>query len=284
MNVSRLYGTAKTCANDAELLQGDLADVVLIASLAKDQSKHIVSALNHGKAVFAQKPMVTNFEQFAMLQVALAQHPDTPVCIDYHRSFAPFIQKIKSVLEKRTSPLVAHYRMNAGLDQSTQKGGGAGSIIGQACHIIDLLCFLTDARPRAISVEALNVERNDLFPTDNFSATINFDDGSICSLLYTALGNEQLGKERMELFFDSKSIVMDDYKRLVGFGLPPSFDETNYIADRGNEALLTAFFDGLRQQKPLSPIARERLERVVQLTLLIDKLACQGGGSQGVSL
>jgi predicted dehydrogenase len=46
---------------------------------------------------------------------------------------------------------------------------------------------------------------------DNFAATIRFDDGSVCQLLYTALGESSWPKERMELFCDQKVFELDDY-------------------------------------------------------------------------
>ena len=57
-----------------------------------------------------------------------------------------------------------------------------------------------------------------LLPTDNFSAQIRFDDGSCVHTVYTALVMPGLGKERMELFFDCKSIVMDDYVHCKDLG------------------------------------------------------------------
>ena len=151
-----------------------------------------------------------------------------PFCVDYNRSFAPFIEKIKKEVSERSSPLVIQYRMNAGFipkDHWVQTEVGAGRIIGEACHIFDLFVYLTDSKPVAVSVEALKPENDNLFPTDNFSVQFSFADGSICALLYTSLGHKGLSKERMEVFYDSKSILMDDYKVLQGFGLPSSFSE-----------------------------------------------------------
>jgi predicted dehydrogenase len=183
------------------------------------------------------------------------------------------MQKIKWEIAKRSSPLVIHYRMNAGYiagDHWTQTAVGAGRLIGEACHIFDLFCFLTDSHPVAVSVEALKPATNNLFPTDNFSVQISFEDGSICSLLYTAIGHSGLGKERMELFVDGKSIVMDDYKTLHGYGTAQSFDETAITPDKGHEFLLKKFFSSLQTEQKVMPISTERLMEVSHLTLVIE--------------
>jgi predicted dehydrogenase/threonine dehydrogenase-like Zn-dependent dehydrogenase len=285
LNACKLFGGARALVNDHDLFNDDLVDVVIIASPHKYHCEQALRALEHGKAVFLEKPMVTDFEQFERLRTFLDNHKQAPFCVDYNRSFAPFIQKIKKAIEKRHSPLMVHYRMNAGFiskEHWVQTDIGAGRIIGEACHIFDLFCYLTEAKPVSVSVEALHAATDDIFPTDNFSTQITFDDGSICSLLYTALGHAGLGKERMEIFYDSKSIVMDDYIKLQGYGLPHNFNEVTKHADKGHKNLISLFFNQLRQPQFTAPISLQRLNTAAQLTLMIDKLACEGGGSKQI--
>lgn len=278
VNVSKLYGAAQALAHDDELFAQDLIDAVVISSSHKLHCDQALKALAHGKAVFLEKPMVTDFDQLARMKEFFKKHPNMPFCVNYNRSFAPFMLKIKTQVSKRKTPLAVHYRMNAGYIGG-QAQVGSGKILGEASHIIDLFCFLTDANPIAVSVESLHTQRTDIFPTDNFTAQISFDDGSICSLLYTALGHASLGKERMELFFDGKSIVMEEYTQLYGFGISSSFNETVSTPDKGNEGLLRLFFKGLHKKNE-SPIPFARLFKVAELSLIIDQLACEGGGTK----
>lgn len=287
LSISKLYGAARALSHDDELFSDDLVDVVVIASPHKFHCDQAMRALKSGKAVFMEKPMVSDYEQYARFATFLHRFSDAPLCVDYNRSFSPFMQKVKRSIEKRHSPLMIHYRMNAGYiskDHWVQSDIGAGRIIGEACHIVDLFCFLTDSKPLAVSVEAMHTAKDDIFPTDNFSAQITFEDGSICTLLYTSLGHNQLGKERMELFFDGKTIVMDDYAQLHGFGFPNTFHETTVAPDKGHEALLNQFFDSIKQPSFVPPISFDRLALVAHLTLMIDALACQGGGTKEIGL
>jgi len=283
-HTSRLYGAAKTCIYDDDLFQEDIVDVVMIASPHKYHADQACKALQQGKAVFVEKPMVVNFEQLRQMRSLLQQQEQSlPFCVDYNRSFAPFIKKIKRVVQERRAPLMMQYRINAGrIPQAhwIQTDIGAGRIIGEACHIIDLFCFLTEAEPVSVSVESLHASRDDIFPTDNFCAQIRFDDGSLCSLFYSALGHSQVSKEYMEVFFDSKTIIMDNYKSLHGFGLPPWFDEVASWADEGHKALIDLFFDALKRDVFVPPISFSRLDIVAYLTLIIDQLVCEGGGTK----
>lgn len=283
LTLSRLYGAAKSLVDDISLFKEDLVDVVVIASPHKYHCEQAMHALQNGKAVFLEKPMVTDVHQLDILMKYLKEHDQVPFCVDYNRSFSPFIQKIKQAISKRNSPLVIQYRMNAGFipkDHWVKTDVGAGRVIGEACHVFDLFYELTQAKPISISAESMITQNEHLFPTDNFVTTINFSDGSLCSLVYTSVGHEALGKERMEIFFDSKSIVLDDYKELIGYGLPRSFNSKQRFPDKGHHALMQQFFTELRSPVFTPPISLQRLEDVARLTLLIDNLVCDGGGNK----
>ncbi|OQA35389.1 MAG: 4-carboxy-2-hydroxymuconate-6-semialdehyde dehydrogenase [Candidatus Dependentiae bacterium ADurb.Bin331] len=283
MNISNLYQAQGSFNHENYLFEQDLVDAVVIASPHKFHCEQAMQALERGKAVFLEKPMVTDFEQLERMYDFLKKHQQIPFCVDYNRSFAPFMQKIKKAITQRRSPLVVHYRMNAGFipkDHWVQTEVGAGRIIGEACHIFDLFCYLTNSFPVAVSVESIKPSTDDLFPTDNFSAQFSFADGSVCTLLYTALGHAQLGKERMELYFDSKAIVMDDFKTLTGYGLSRSFDQKTNNPDKGHEFLLGQFFAQLKKETFTPPIDIERLYKVAHITLVVDQLACAGGGNK----
>ncbi len=284
-NVARLYGARHTFISEQDLWVDDCVDSVVIASPHKYHCAQALNALQHGKAVFLEKPMVTDFDQLKQFKDFLTINPDVRLCVDYNRSFSPFIQKIKQAVATRSTPFVLHYRVNAGYipkEHWIQTDVGAGRVIGEACHIIDLFCYLTDAQPISVSVEALHAGEQDIFPTDNFTAHIRFSDGSICSLLYSALGSSELGKERMELFYDSKTIVMYDYTTLCMYGSRKAsvFDETTAWPDKGHETLLNNFFYALKHNTYEAPISIDRLLTTAELTLIIDKLACEGGGEQ----
>ncbi len=285
INTLNLYKAAKACADYTDLLKEDLVDAVVIASPHKFHCAQTIDALSHGKAVFIEKPMVTTWDQLHDMRNFLKSHDQARICVDYNRAFSPFIQKIKGVLNSRKQPLIMHYRMNAGFiskDHWTQTDIGAGRIIGEACHIFDLFYYLTDSKPIAVSVESMQSSDENIFPTDNFSVQVSFEDGSVCSLLYTSVGHKKLPKERMELFFDGKAIVMDDYVSLQGYGLYPGFDEFNRPQDKGHQALLQQFFAAIEKNTFEPPIDYKRLDLVAELTLVIDALACKGGGMQHV--
>ncbi len=62
--------------------------------------------------------------------------------------------------------------------------------------------------------------------------------------------------------------------------MPSSFAETTPFPDKGHALLLNQFFTSFRKGQSASPISWDHLNMVAELTLIIDQLACQGGGVQ----
>jgi predicted dehydrogenase/threonine dehydrogenase-like Zn-dependent dehydrogenase len=282
--VAHQYGVARTCTYD-ELFADDVVDAVVISSAHRLHASQTLHALQNGRAVFVEKPLATDFAQLEALRNFLCHYPNAPLCIDYSRGFSPFMEKITTVTSKRRAPLMVHYRINTGFvpkDLMMHGDAGAGRIIGDACQIIDLFCLMVNAQPVMVSVEALHASRDDLFPTDNFVASLSFEDGSVCSLIYTTLGSSESGNERMEIFFDGKSIVVDDYVGLYGFGVPSWFNETMNAPDYGKKVLMKNFFKELKKTVFEPPIPFDRLLLSTKLTLIVDQLACEGGGTKSL--
>ena len=283
LNIGKIYGAKKTVINEEELFNDEHINVMFISAPHRLHCHQTITAMDQGKAIFLEKPMATDLDQLNILCSYLQKNKNAQFCVDYNRSFAPFIQKIASYTKLRTSPLIISYRINVGFiakEQWIQRQMGSGRLIGEACHIFEMFLYLVNAQPIAVSVESLKPTNNYLFPTDNFTAQISFADGSICTLLYTSLGHVGMGKERMELYFDSKTIIMDDYVSLEGFGLPFSFNENVKHPNTGHEILISKFLQAIKKDEYIPPISIDQLRKATELTLIIDQLALKGGGEQ----
>ncbi len=283
MNIAQVYGAQKTIINEQDLFDDDNINVVFINTLDRMHSDQAIQAMEKGKAVFLEKPMATDLDQLNTIYNYLQNNKSAQFCVDYNRSFAPFIKKIDNYTKLRTSPMMISYRINVGFiakEQWLQRKMGSGRLIGEACHIFEVFLHLVNAQPISVSVESLKPTNSYLFPTDNFTAQVSFADGSICTLFYTSLGHVGMGKERMEVFFDSKTIIMVDYVSLEGFGLPFAFNENVKQPNTGHESLINNFLRAVKEDEYVPPISIERLNLATELTLIVDKLALKGGGEQ----
>jgi hypothetical protein len=84
----------------------------------------------------------------------------------------------------------------------------------------------------------------------------------------------------MEVFFDGKSIIMNDYLQLQGFGLPKSFNQSSKTQDKGHEALLQEFFTAAQTANSKPPIPYQRILIATKISLIVDELVRSGGGSR----
>ncbi len=295
--LARVYNAATVHNDYRTLLDNQAIDAVVIATPHALHTDQAIDCLAAGKAVFMEKPACVTFEQLDRLKIFLAQHPDALLCVDFNRSQAPLINNIKAALEPRTTPLIISYRMNVPFLPSTnwqQTPANGGRLIGEACHIFELFCTLTGSTPRTIAVNGIRHPHNDLMITDNVVVTVTMQDGSCCSLVYTSIGNSTMPKERMEIFFDGKAIIMDDYRELKGYGLAlrstksevglaKGFDKKVSAQDKGHGQMLKQFFTAIRTPGTALPITHERIIVATEMALIADTLARQGGGMKDIN-
>jgi len=205
-----------------EILADSDIDLVLIATRHNLHGPMVLQALEAGKHVFVEKPLAVNEQELAKISEFYCRHPDGPVLMTgFNRRFSPAICRAAEILSSRTTPIVANYRMNAGyisLSHWVHTEEGAGRNIGEACHIYDLFNYFTNAEAVEIHAASIAPSSRQWARNDNFVATVSYQDGSVCSLTYTALGDKSHAKERMDIYADGKVISLDDYTNLVCAG------------------------------------------------------------------
>lgn len=284
LQVAKQYGAVKSGNDFNEVLTDDAVDAVVIATPHALHAAQALACLQAGKAVFMEKPTAVTHQELLHLEQFLSQNSTVPFMVDFNRSWAPYIQAIKRAVSQRATPLLITYRMNAGflpLTHWIQSSKNGGRVIGEACHIFELFLYITDATPVSFMVQTLG-RRDDALQTDNVSVQIHFNDGSLATLFYTSQGNTKLEKERMELFVDGKSFVMNDYKELQGYGITSKFNQKSSTQDKGHQALLEQFIKAATDAKYLCSDEYKKLQvRMLlasKLTLMIHDTAVVGGG------
>jgi predicted dehydrogenase len=139
----------------------------------------------------------------------------------YNRRFSPHITHIKKLLSTRSNPTVITYEMNAGyipLNHWVHGSEGGGRNIGEACHIYDVFTYLISSEYTKCVVSKLKPKTNYYSALDNFSVSFEFRDGSIATLIYTAIGSKRYPKETMRVYYDGKTITMTDFKETIAHG------------------------------------------------------------------
>lgn len=264
------FGADYATSSYEDVLSDPDVDVVLIATRHHLHAQQTQAAIQAGKAVFLEKPLALTQAELEALVTALEQH-ETPLMVGFNRRFSPAAQRLHAALAGRQSPLMMLYRVNAGylpLDHWTQGPEGGGRIIGEACHMLDLCQFLVNgAAPVDVTATAIQPRMEQISGKDNMSITVRYEDGSVATVLYTALGAPAFGKEYIEVFGDQKVFVIDDFKTLRGYGVP-GVEWSAAIADKGHVAELEAFARYLRGETA-APISLAELMATTEITLQV---------------
>ncbi|MGE0560906.1 MAG: bi-domain-containing oxidoreductase [Flavobacteriales bacterium] len=256
-------------ANTDDILNDPKIDLVLIATRHDSHAELVLKSLKAGKHTFVEKPLAVNQTELDLIKEFYNQPGEKPVLMTgFNRRFSQFATEIKKHTDKRINPLFIQYRMNAGhipLDQWVHEHGGR--IVGEACHLIDLMTFFTESKIASISVEKISPNNDKISATDNVSIVLKYEDGSVCTIQYFAVGSKQVSKEYMEVHFDEKTIIMDDYKTLKGFGV--KLNEISLTrSDKGQKEELESLYNTLKGNANW-PIALWDMIQTTEITFAI---------------
>jgi len=264
------YGASYATTNYKELLKDRNIDMVLITTRHNLHARISIDAARSGKAIFVEKPMALDKKELDEL-ISVLEKTKVPFIVGFNRRFSPFAVRIKDIVIKRVNPMIISYRMNAGYiptEHWVHSTEGGGRNIGEACHIYDLFGYLTESKFLDIEASGIKPATEQFVSNDNFSTSIRFEDGSLCSLIYTALGSKSVPKERMEIYVDNKIIYLDDYKDLKVFGSREKGLETK-AKGKGHYEELLKFGKSIRDNKSLIPLWQ--LNQATRISFEVEK-------------
>jgi predicted dehydrogenase/threonine dehydrogenase-like Zn-dependent dehydrogenase len=272
--VAEKFGADYFTTDIEDVLKDENIHLVLICTRHDSHSELSLKALNAGKHVFVEKPLATTKEELEKIEsfYKTNEKESKPLLfVGFNRRFSKYATEIKRHTSSRVNPLFIQYRMNAGYipyDNWVHESGGR--IVGEACHIIDLMTYLTESTVQSISVESLDPTNEKYHSSDNKSVVLKYADGSISNIQYFSCGSTELPKEYMEIHFDGKSIVMDDYKSLKGYGL--KIQETqSTISQKGQLEELHVLYDCLRGPTNRWPIDLWDIVQTTKASFLINE-------------
>jgi predicted dehydrogenase len=123
---------------------------------------------------------------------------------------------------------------------------GGGRIIGEACHYLDLMVFLTGSKITSICMNAIGTNPED--STDNASILVKFENGSNGVLNYFSNGNKAYPKERLEIHSQNRSMIMDNFRLTTSFGVN-GFNKLKTTIDKGHNAQFVGIIESLKSDK-----------------------------------
>jgi predicted dehydrogenase len=255
-----------------EILDYPEINTVAILTRHESHARLVLEALKKNKHVYCEKPLSLDKSGLKSIEKELTK-PDHPyLTVGFNRRFAPFSLSLKDFFVDRLEPMYVHYRVNAGyLPPSHWQNDalvGGGRLIGEGCHFIDFLTFLT-GQP-IVQVSAAGLPNMGKYSNDNLSIQLDFLDGSIGTIAYLANGSKSHAKENVEVFCEGRIGILDDFRQLTLVGEKGKQTlHSRFRQNKGHQAAWEIFTTAIREGKP-EPIPYNELLRVSYATL-----ACQ---------
>jgi len=274
--VAQEFRAQRASTDWEEALSDEEVDAVVIATRHDSHAELALEALRVGKHVFLEKPMGILRDEIDSLR-DVASKSDHVFTVGYNRRYAPLSVEVRDALIAGGGSCIVEYRVNAGQvprgHWSVEPKVGGGRIVGEACHMLDLLAFwlgpdVVDWRATALPSSEPGVPS----PQD-FSVSLKFRGPDrrehLACLVYTSLGAKSLPKERIECHTGGGSLVLDDFVALEVHGLAAASTRLRK-ADKGHRAEIRWFRDAIRgRESPLLGV--HEAYRAADLALRIDE-------------
>ena len=242
-HLAKKFGFAYATTDYKELLADPDIGSVIITTRHNLHAPLVLEALAAGKHIFVEKPLCLT--EGELEEIEAAYDGSRLLMVGFNRRFAPLAQKVKAMVAGRTTPLMMTYRVNAGYIPGDHwvhdPEVGGGRLLGEVCHFIDFMHYMSDSEAIAVSVTNISGALGKYRQDDNLNITLTFRDGSIGTILYTAKGPKAYSRERFEVFCEDSAAVIEDFRlgQIVQAGRRRKINK--FSMDMGYQAEL-AFF------------------------------------------
>ncbi|MDL1974765.1 MAG: bi-domain-containing oxidoreductase [Deltaproteobacteria bacterium] len=282
LDVAEKFGF-KSADSDVDQIISE-SDAILIGTRHNDHARYGMRALEKGKPVFVEKPLCITVEELGQIVELLNSYKQKdnsngnttqpldgltsqPVLmVGFNRRFSPAIEMVKEHFQSAHGPKQILIRVNAGpipVDHWIQDlDVGGGRLVGEACHFVDLVVAITGTRVETVSATAIPRANRPPALWDDFSITLGMSDGSVGTIVYTAIGDTGLAKEYVEVFSGGKIGIIHDFRRVECWSNGKKKQNKMPNLDKGQKQQMNAWIKGL--QKGESPIPFQEIINVHQ--------------------
>ncbi|MGK0174655.1 MAG: putative dehydrogenase [Ulvibacter sp.] len=246
---AKKYGVANSTTNNNDIFNDSEVDAVLITTRHNQHANLVIEALNGGKHVFVEKPLALTSVELDNIDAAYLKNNQT-LTVGFNRRFSPFSVDAKKMLGESNTPINVVATMNAGFIppdmwvHDLEIGGGR--IIGEACHLIDLITYWTGSLVSSVTMNALGP--NPESHTDNASILLRYQNGSQGVINYFSNGSKAYSKERFEIYSQNRTMVIDNFRKSTYYGFKKSGLKKSQ--DKGHFDQFRKFIENLRSGGP----------------------------------
>ena len=238
--LAKKHGISQSTTDYEKILNDKDIDMVIITTRHGTHAKLVIESLNAGKNTFVEKPLALNHDELNQIIKTYSEQQKIKkgqvLTVGFNRRFSPHLQKLKESLGQNNQTINIIATMNAGFIPKehwvNDLESGGGRIIGEACHLIDVCVFLSGSLVESVCMNNLG-KSSDLL-TDSASILLKFQNGSNAVINYFSNGSKKYSKERVEVFSQQQTWVVDNYSKTEAFGVE-RFKTLKTKVDKGHK-------------------------------------------------
>lgn len=247
LSAKLLAGAAATSTTDtAALLDHPRLTTVFIATRHAEHGELTRAALRAGKNVWVEKPLALA-EADLDATMAVTRSSSGLLAVGFNRRVAPLAVRLRAALASKSGPRRFTVDINAGRlpagHWTLDPEQGGGRIVGEACHFVDLLRFLSGS-----AIVSVEVKSRDRDGQDGGCFELTFAKGDVATLNYRTDLPADLPKERLAVAGEGWFAEIDNWKSLRSTNLPGASALPAWLGGpargKGHREVLAAFLAG----------------------------------------
>lgn len=245
--LAKKFGISQSTTDNTLILKDPEIDLVMVTTRHNAHARLVIEALKAGKHVFVEKPLALNMEELEQV-IDVYKESGKTISVGFNRRFAPLAIQMKKALGSGNTPMNIIATMNAGFIPGKvwvhDMEVGGGRIIGEACHFIDLITYLSGSKVKAVCMNAMgaNPEEN----TDNATILLKYENGTNGVINYFSNGSKAYSKERVEVYHQERTLIMDNWRKLNGFGFK-NFSSASSGQDKGHQTQFNLLIESVQK-------------------------------------
>ena len=242
--IKKKFAFAEATADSTRVTSDPRAQALFLTTRHDTHARYTIDALRAGLSVYVEKPLALTRDELENVRNALTEsrvdHPGVILAVGFNRRFSPHVAKAKRLLENITSPKAISIRVNGGrlgeghwvLDARV----GGGRILSEGVHFIDLARYLVGKE--IVGWTAVGSNRPE---TGDSVITLVFADSSVATIEYLVSSSRKLRKERIEISSQGRSLLIDNFRRMKGFGWATPSNLNFLTQDKGHSSSVDEF-------------------------------------------
>jgi predicted dehydrogenase/threonine dehydrogenase-like Zn-dependent dehydrogenase len=270
-SAAELHGFGEFTTDMHAVIERADVNAVVVCSRHDSHAVAVIACIKAGKPVFVEKPLAISPHELSEIDTALvqAEQNGNTIMVGFNRRFSAPLTDIREFIVKgqtqRYAPLAMLYRVNTGAIPAThwtQDPAQGGRIIGEVCHFIDCMVYMTGALPVSVSVSGVQGFGSSTEAT--IIIMLTFADGSIGSVHYVANGDRAIPKEYFEVHCEGRSAIMENFTR-VQYAEDGIIHTRTYNGDKGHALEMQATLSAIERGSPM-PIPYREIHAVTRAT------------------